>query len=136
MTSKPPFAPLALDHVVIRARDVAALLAFYRDVLGCALARHNPKGLYHLRLGATMIDLLDLDGALADKGLPPPGAGPNMEHLCIRVAPFDEAAIRAHLAAHGVESEPAVQRFGAEGEGPSIYLRDPEGNRLELKAAL
>lgn len=49
------------------------------------------------------------------------------------VRPFDEAAIRAHLAAYGVEVGETAPRFGADGEGPSIYIKDPEGNTVELK---
>lgn len=41
--------------------------------------------------------------------------------------------MRSHFAAHGIELGPAELRFGAEGEGPSIYLSDPEGNVVELK---
>src|SRR5204862_293517 len=47
--------------------------------------------------------------------------------------PCDEPAIRAHLRQHGVEAGPVEPRYGAEGEGPSIYLSDPEGNVVELK---
>jgi extradiol dioxygenase family protein len=56
-----------------------------------------------------------------------------MDHVCFRVEPFDAAAIRAHLGRCGVAAGPVESRFGAEGEGPSIYLKDPEGNALELK---
>ena len=51
----------------------------------------------------------------------------------LRVEPFDEAAIRAELAHHGVAAGAVELRYGAEGEGPSIYLADPEGNVVELK---
>jgi glyoxylase I family protein len=120
--------------VVIRAKDIAAMLTFYRDVLGCGLAKHNPAiGLYHLQVGPTMIDLIDLKGPSAGRGGADPEGRPNVDHVCIRVDPFDETAIRAHLSAHGFESEEAKTRFGAEGDGPSIYLHDPEGNGVELK---
>jgi catechol 2,3-dioxygenase-like lactoylglutathione lyase family enzyme len=56
-----------------------------------------------------------------------------MDHFCLRVDPWDADAIRAHLLAHGVEPGPVAQRFGAEGQGPSLYLQDPEGNTVELK---
>ena len=131
----PPFTPASLDHVVLRARDIGAMLGFYRDVLGCAVAKHNePLGLWHLRVGPTMIDLVDMNGKLGAAGGPPPGdGGRNVDHVCIRVTPFDEAAIRAYLAGRGYAADPAAVRFGAEGDGPSIYLRDPEGNGVELK---
>ncbi|MBS0331462.1 MAG: VOC family protein, partial [Proteobacteria bacterium] len=68
------------------------------------------------------------------------GAGPgdegrNLDHFALQVRPFDEAAIRAHLAAHGVAIAEAGQRYGADGDGPSLYVRDPEGNTVELKGA-
>ena len=47
--------------------------------------------------------------------------------------PFDAAVIAEHLRRHGVAVEETGSRFGADGEGPSIYLLDPEGNRVELK---
>jgi catechol 2,3-dioxygenase-like lactoylglutathione lyase family enzyme len=81
-----------------------------------------------------MVDLIPVSGKLGAAGGAAPGReGRNVDHVCFRVEPFDEAAIRAHLAAHGIEAGPAASRFGAEGEGPSIYLADPEGNMIELK---
>ena len=60
--------------------------------------------------------------------------GRNMDHLCLRIEPFDEAAIVALLRAHGLRSHAAAQvNFGAEGDGPSLYLDDPDGNTIELK---
>ena len=59
--------------------------------------------------------------------------GRNLDHFCLRVEPFDEATIRQRLQAHGAEPGPVEQRNGAEGEGPSIYVSDPEGNVVELK---
>ena len=125
-----------LDHVVIRARDVAALTAFYCDVLGLAVAKRNEAiGIVHLRAGRSMIDLVPTSGQLdvADPAPPSSPAARNMDHLCLRVEPFDQAAIVAHLAAAKVRVGPIGQRFGAEGDGPSIYLYDPEDNVVELK---
>jgi glyoxylase I family protein len=56
-----------------------------------------------------------------------------MDHLCLRVEPFDRDAIVAHLEKHGVRVGDIRKRFGAEGNGLSIYLTDPEGNTVELK---
>jgi glyoxylase I family protein len=104
-------------------------------VLGCYIEkRQDDLGLIQLRAGRSLIDLVPLDGKLGRMGGAPPGAeGRNMDHFCVRVEPFDAGAINRHLAAHGIEPEEAVQRYGAEGTGPSIYLRDPEGNVVELK---
>jgi catechol 2,3-dioxygenase-like lactoylglutathione lyase family enzyme len=129
-----PALPLAgLDHVVIRARDIAGMLAFYRDVLGLTVAKHNaPLGLWHLDAGGSLIDLVDMSGKLGQASGPPPGDGRNVDHVAIKLGSFDAEAIRAHLTANGVDSEEAKTRFGARGDGPSIYLRDPEGNGVEL----
>lgn len=130
-----------LDHLVLRIRDEKAMLAFYIEALGCVLEkRQDELGLIQLRAGAALIDLVPVDGPLGRRGGPPPhrGAsqardGHNLDHFCLCLAPFDEVAIRAHLAAHGIEAGETQQRYGAEGYGPSIYLQDPEGNTVELK---
>ncbi len=133
--SEHPIGLRGLDHVVLRVRDIDAMIRFYCEVVGCTEERLRPDiGLYHLRAGAALIDLVPVDGELGRKGGAAPGReGRNMDHLCLQVIPFEAEAIRAHLAAHGVDSDEAVTRFGALGDGPSIYLRDPEGNTVELK---
>ena len=114
-----------LDHVVLRVRDMEAALAFYTGVLGCREERRLEEiGLVQLRAGASLIDLVPGD--------PEPG-GANMDHFALRITPFDEAGLRAYLAGHGIETEAALPRYGAEGTGPSIYIRDPDGNTVELK---
>ena len=124
-----------IDHLVLRVAALAPMLAFYRDVLGCTIERRQDEiGLIQLRAGSSMIDLVPVEGVLGRAGGAAPGEeGRNLDHFCLRVEPFDEAAIRRDLATHGIEAGPTVSRFGAEGEGPSIYLDDPEGNVVELK---
>ncbi|HEX4571119.1 MAG TPA: VOC family protein [Dongiaceae bacterium] len=132
-----PFALLGLDHVVLRVRDMAGLERFYCEVVGCAVERRRPElGLLHLRAGRTMIDLVDASGPLGrEGGGPPDHDGHNVDHVCLRVEPFEAEAIAAHLRRHGVEPSEVGIRFGADGEGPSLYLHDPEGNRVELKGS-
>jgi glyoxylase I family protein len=124
-----------IDHIVLRVVELDAMIRFYCDVLGCRIGRRQDEiGLVQLRAGASLVDLVTVDGKLGKIGGAAPGReGRNLDHACFRVEPFDEAAIRAHLAAHGVEAGPAEARYGAEGEGTSIYLQDPEDNTLELK---
>ena len=124
-----------IDHVVLRVVELDRALAFYRDVLGCAVERRQDEiGLVQLRAGRSLIDLVPVDGVLGRAGGVAAGAeGRNVDHFCVRVEPFDEAAIRAHLRAHDVEAGEIARRFGAEGEGPSFYIRDPDGNVVELK---
>jgi len=130
-----PIPVTGFDHIVLRVRDKVRMLGFYCDVLGLALDRDRPEiGLTHVRAGPQMIDLVTLDGPLGRMGGEGPGAeGRNLDHFALQVRPFDEAAIRAHLAAHGVEVVEEGQRYGADGTGFSVYIRDPEGNTVELK---
>ena len=126
---------LEIDHLVLRVRDVEAMTRFYGEVLGCPVHRIDAGiGLVQLRAGRGLIDLIPLDSALGRAGGAGPGReGRNMDHFCLRIEPWDAQAISAHLRAHGVEPGPVAQRFGAQGQGPSIYLADPEGNTVELK---
>ncbi|QGZ62792.1 VOC family protein [Paraburkholderia acidisoli] len=123
-----------IDHVVIRAADPAALTRFYCDVIGCTLEREQRDiGLVQLRAGRSLIDIIGAGGKLdRDAGMAT-GTGRNMDHLCLRVEPFDAAALSAHLARHGARPGEVVERYGAEGLGPSLYCFDPEGNMVELK---
>lgn len=133
--SAAPFQLLQLDHVVLRVRDPEAMVAFYCDVLGCSVERRQDEiGLIQLRAGRSLIDLVGVDGKLGRMGGAAPGVeGRNMDHLCLRADPFDRDAILAHLRAHDVRVGDFGSRYGAEGEGPSQYLFDPEGNLVELK---
>jgi len=124
-----------IDHIVLRVTDLQAMLRFYQEVLGCGLERRQDEiGLVQLRAGRSLVDLVPVDGKLGQAGGAAPGReGRNVDHVCFRVEPFDAPAIHRHLAAHGVEAGQVESRYGAEGEGPSIYLNDPEGNTVELK---
>jgi glyoxylase I family protein len=130
-----PFEIRQIDHIVLRVRDMDAMQAFYCDVLGCSVERRQDGiGLLQLRAGGSLIDLVGVEGKLGRMGGAAPGAeGRNLDHLCLRVDPFDRDAIAAHLQAHGVRLAEFGSRYGAEGEGPSQYLFDPEDNMVELK---
>ena len=131
----PPFRLQQIDHLVLRVYDLAAMQAFYCGVLGCTEERRQDAiGLVQLRAGDSLIDLVPVDGKLGRLGGAGPGAqGHNMDHLCLSVEGYDEAAIVAHLKAHGVRVGDIGSRYGAQGEGPSIYCYDPQGNMVELK---
>jgi catechol 2,3-dioxygenase-like lactoylglutathione lyase family enzyme len=130
-----PISVNGFDHIVLRIRDKPRMLAFYRDVLGLSVDRDRPElGLTHVRAGPQMIDLVTIDGPLGRKGGAGPAAeGRNLDHFALQVRPFDERAIRSHLAAHGVEVVEEGSRYGADGDGFSLYIHDPEGNLVELK---
>ena len=124
-----------LDHLVLRVVDLKAMMHFYVDVLGCSLEKVQENiGLWQLRAGSALIDLVPVDGALGKKGGAPAGKeARNLDHFCLQVEPFDGEAIIAHLRRHGCEPGPIESRYGANGQGPSIYVPDPEGNMVELK---
>jgi catechol 2,3-dioxygenase-like lactoylglutathione lyase family enzyme len=129
-----PFAVQGIDHIVLRVRQLERSLAFYCEVLGCTIERQQAElGLTQLRAGHSLIDLVTLDGPLGAGA--PPGAGPNLEHFCLAIAPFEESALIAWLAARAVAVQEPGSRYGAQGEGRSFYIEDPDGNRVELKAA-
>jgi catechol 2,3-dioxygenase-like lactoylglutathione lyase family enzyme len=132
-----PFTLKEIDHVVLRTANLERMMAFYCDVLGCTLDRAQEEiGLYQLRAGRSLIDLVDVNGTLGRAGGGAPGADArNMDHFCIFVEPFDESALRAHLETHGIDMGDVKSRYGAQGQGPSIYIQDPEGNTVELKGS-
>lgn len=134
----PPFQITGLDHLVLRVRDRERMVAFYCGVLGCSLEREQAAiGLTQIRAGRSLIDLVTVDGRLGRMGGAAPGMeGRNLDHFCLTIDGYDEAVLRAYLSVHGVEAGESGRRYGAEGEGPSLYLRDPEGNAIELKRAL
>ena len=126
-----------IDHVVLRVSDLERMISFYTDVLGCTVEWRRPDlGLVHLRAGHAMIDLVPVDGMLGRKGGAAPGKeARNMDHVCLRVEPFERDAIVRHLESHGARVGEIRPRFGAQGESVSIYVYDPEDNLVELKGA-
>ncbi|MEX2482611.1 MAG: VOC family protein [Gammaproteobacteria bacterium] len=127
------FEHIHLDHVVLRAHDAETLAGFYCAVLGAKVERRLDIGLVQLRAGDILIDIVAADSDLGRRGGPPPGPGRNVDHFCLRVEPFVEDAIRAHLTACTAKASETQEVYGAEGFGPSIYVTDPEGNVMELK---
>ncbi|WP_454759211.1 VOC family protein [Caulobacter segnis] len=127
--------PAGIDHVVLRVRDRAVAEAFYIDVIGCALERRQDKiGMTQLRAGSSLIDLVEIDGVLGKQGGAAPGAGGrNLDHFCIAIEGFDLETVKAELIAKGVDLGDEGDRFGASGLSVSIYLKDPDGNGLELR---
>ena len=120
------FDPLGLDHVVLSVKDQEASRRFYTEVLGCALDHVNERiSLVQLRFGEQLIDLLP-----GERG---PDTG-GMDHVCLSIRCDDLGALRQSLLAQGVTVDgDVVQRRGAFGTGPSLYIRDPDGYRIELK---
>lgn len=124
-----------IDHIVLRVIDLERMIGFYTTFLGCKVVRRRDDiGIVQMRAGQSMIDLVPVNGELGRAGGAAPGVeGRNLDHFCVRIEPFDEAAIRRHLGPAGVSVGPVTSRLGADGKGPSIYISDPEGNTVELK---
>ena len=130
------FAVQRIDHIVLRVVDLERAVVFYEQVLGCQVVKHRiDLGLVHLRAGSSLIDLVSVEGKLGRSGGAPAGReARNVDHLCLRIEPFDEATLLAHLLQHHIEPHgPVACNFGAEGMGPSLYFSDSEGNTIELK---
>lgn len=126
---------LGLDHLVLRVADVERSIVWYKAVLGCTLERVLPSfGLYQLRAGRNLIDLVDVNGPVGKQGGAAAGAKRrNLDHFCVQLETFDERRIVSHLKRRGVEPGKVERRYGALGHGPSMYLKDPDGNTVELK---
>jgi len=123
-----PFEVSELDHVVLRCRDQMRALGFYIGVLGLKEERRiDAIGLIQLRAGDSMIDLVPATGPRLEEAS-------NVDHVCLGVHARDMNEVVRHLRERQVEviGEPTM-RYGARGMGISIYVRDPEGNVLELK---
>ena len=134
MGQEPPYRLEGIDHVVLLVDGMDSALAFYREVIGCTLENALPQyGMVQLRAGAALIDLVDVAAEEGAWARPAAAGGRNMDHVCLATGPWDEAALRAHLAAHGVGIVEEGIRTGARGDGLSFYVRDPSGNTIELK---
>jgi glyoxylase I family protein len=119
------FSIQRIDHVVLRVHDLDGMIRFYGQALGCGVERRLDRlDLVQLRAGDCLLDLIRHDV---------PRQGANMDHLCFRIDPFDAAQIKQALQPFGITPGDVVERYGAEGDGPSIYFNDPEGNQIELK---
>lgn len=127
------FGVVGLDHVVLRTRNLDEMIAFYRDVLGCPIDRVSTAlaGLVHLRAGSALIDLLDISSREGDEA--PVNGGTNMDHLCLQVEGYSEQQMLEHFDSHGISHDGFADRYGAKGSGRTIYIKDPDGNGVELR---
>jgi len=127
---------LQIDHVVLRTNNIKAMLQFYCDILGCVIERELPEdtGLIQLRAGDALIDLVPTDSELGRQGGGLPDMNhPNMDHICLQISPRKESHILNWLDEHNIAHGGFEQRYGAQGMGASIYIKDPEGNTVELR---
>jgi glyoxylase I family protein len=120
------FTPLGLDHIVLRVRDQEVSKRFYCDMLGCTVDDFNERiSLLQLRFGEQLIDLLPEHAGAARGGL---------DHFCLSIRCDDLGKLADELRRRGVAVEgDVVDRRGAFGRGPSLYIKDPDGYQIELK---
>lgn len=133
------FEVAGIDHIVLRTTKLQAMLEFYAGILGCEVEREtSPEtGLTQLRAGNALIDLLVVDSHLGKLG----GGVPtqtenNVDHFCLQLKPILEEEIKAHLESKGVEAGEFEDRYGAQGFGKSVYIKDPDGNVVELRSQM
>jgi catechol 2,3-dioxygenase-like lactoylglutathione lyase family enzyme len=121
-----PLGVVALDHVVLNVGDVERSLAFYCDELGLA-----PERVDEWRRGEVPFPSVRVDDHTIIDLLAVPRTGENADHLCLVVEPVDLEALKASGRFEVVDG-PAT-RFGARGDGTSLYVKDPDGNTVELR---
>ena len=133
---------IGLDHIVLRTDNLASMLRFYRDTLGCPIERETTFGLTQLRAGNALIDLVDVDSNIGRLGgNAPANKDNNMDHFCLQIKAAPEQAIIEYLSNQPVLgqglgdslSEGFAERYGATGLGRSLYIQDPDGNTVELR---
>ncbi|GEM77294.1 VOC family protein [Vibrio sagamiensis] len=130
-----PIRVKTIDHVVLRTSRLPEMLQFYQHMLGCNIERELTElGLTQLRAGNAIIDIITVDKPLGQLGGEPPSQnGRNLDHFCLQIEYLDEAELLKYLHQHHVQTEEFTERYGAQGYGRSIYIKDPEGNIVELK---
>jgi len=119
------FAASGLDHVVLRSENPEDLASFYCRILSTRVERTVGDFLWQIRVGDSLLDIIRGPNSGSNE--------PNMDHFCLRIEPYDEAALLTYFEQQGVEAKSAGTIYGAQGMGPSLYVTDPEGNQIELK---
>ena len=117
---------VGLDHVVLNVADVERSLAFYCGELGLA-----PERVDEWRRGEILFPSVRVDAGTIIDLLAVPRTGENADHLCLVVEPLDLDGLKASGRFEVVDG-PAT-RFGARGNGTSLYVKDPDGNTVELR---
>ena len=121
-----PMRITGVDHYVLVAADVEALVAWYRDELGL-----QPERLEEWRRGEVLFASLRVNESTLIDVFTGERTGMNVDHVALTVEDVD----LDELAASGrfdIEMGPA-DLFGARGTGRGLYIRDPAGNRVELR---
>jgi catechol 2,3-dioxygenase-like lactoylglutathione lyase family enzyme len=131
------FTVTGMDHIVLKVRDMDRVLDFYLNVLGLKGER-----LEEFRQGRvpfpsvrinhdTIIDLFPVQASADDV---PDARSSDLDHFCLVVDQTDMSQVVAYLQRHGVAIQQGpVTRWGAHGNGTSIYFSDPENRQIEIR---
>jgi catechol 2,3-dioxygenase-like lactoylglutathione lyase family enzyme len=117
---------VGLDHIVINTSDVERSLAFYCDQLGLP-----PERVAEWRQGRVPFPSVRVNDSTIIDLLATERTGENFNHFCLTVEPADLDQLKADGELDVVEG-PGI-RFGARGNGNSLYIRDPDANLVELR---
>jgi catechol 2,3-dioxygenase-like lactoylglutathione lyase family enzyme len=115
-----------LDHIVLRVSDVERSLAWYSGYLGLEGVRVE-----EWRAGEVLFPSLRIDEGTIIDLIEAPRTGENVDHLCLEIDPIDLDAVSAS-GEFEVVAGPS-ELFGARGQGIGLYVRDPDGNLVEVR---
>jgi len=130
---------VGIDHIVLRTTKINEMLDFYCGVLNCKVEREtsHEMGITQLRAGSALIDLVRVDSQIGKLGGGPPSkTDNNLDHFCLQLKSISEEGIKKHLESHKIPVGEFADRYGAQGTGRSIYIKDPEGNTVELRSQI
>ncbi|NQW16117.1 MAG: VOC family protein [Chloroflexi bacterium] len=136
MTASPDFKIVDLDHIVLRVKDVERAAAFYGDVLGLEVFRLEEYRSGDLPFPCARVNDHTIIDLLPWPDEEPVGDGHrNLDHFCMVVEGIDMAEFATHLKSQGVtvQEDRSGRRSGAQGMADSIYIKDTEGNIIELR---
>jgi catechol 2,3-dioxygenase-like lactoylglutathione lyase family enzyme len=124
-----------IDHIVLRTANPKQMIAFYCDTLNCEVEREEEDlDLAQLRAGECLIDIVAVDGELGKQGCSAPTSeSNNLDHFCLQIQSCDEQELIDYLKGKNIAVGKFEGRYGAEGQGRSIYINDTDGNTVELK---
>lgn len=114
------------DHIVLNVADAERSLAFYLGELGL-----QPERVEEWRRGEVFFPSARVDATTIIDLLETPSDGRNVDHFCLVVEPVDLQALKDSGRFDVVDGPD--QRFGAQGTATSLYVRDPDGNVVELR---
>jgi catechol 2,3-dioxygenase-like lactoylglutathione lyase family enzyme len=117
---------IGLDHVVFRVTEVERSLAWYCDELGL-----QPERVEEWRRGEVLFPSVRIDTTTVIDLFQADRSGENVDHVCVVIEPEDLDALKASGRFDVVTGPSRV--WGAQGEGWGLYVRDPDGNVVELR---